>query len=233
MLQYWGNSYGFAGAVNLNTLLLLHGDGSNGSRSIADSSFLNLSLTPVGETQISTAQVKSGFGQSIWVPDSSSQLITTSLPSQYNFGTNDFTFEYFVYPTHPAQTYARYLTLAGGIYPDANYREVTFRQRIYTYNYELFFLAGANVVQTSSSSIGVIRNAWQHHAVVKNGTTLTAYVNGISCITQSNVTTAFNFSTFCLSPTFESADGYYDEVRISNSAIYTANFTPPSAPFSS
>jgi len=218
-------------AANLNTLLLLHGDGANGSTSIVDSSFLGLSPTLAGTTQISTAQVQSGFGQSIWIPDSSSALPFASLPSQYSFGTGNFTVEYFVYPTHANNVDARYFSLSAGTYPNASFREITFRQNA-SNSFGLFYLVGTSL-SISASSNNVARNAWQHHAIVKNGTALTAYVDGVSRVTLSGVTTTFNFSNIIFSPGFESGNGYYDEIRISNSAIYTANFTPPSAPFSS
>jgi len=215
--------------ANLNALLLLHGDGANGSTSIVDSSSLGLSPTLTGTTQISTAQVQSGFGQSIWIPNSSSELQFASLPSQYSFGTGNFTVEYFVYPTHAGSVIARYFSFSVGTYPNASYREITFRQRD-SNKYDLFYLVGTSA-STSLSSINVARNTWQHHAIVKNGTALTAYIDGVSRLTLSGVTATFNFSTLTFSPTFESGNGHYDEIRISNSAIYTANFTPPSAPF--
>ena len=215
-----------------NTLLLLHGDGSNGSTSIIDSSIYNLTAILAGTTQISTTQAKSGFGQSIWVPNSSSQITYTPLPSQYNFGSGDFTIQYFIYPTHASASYARYITLVGGTYPNANYREVAFRQNNATNSqYELYYLIGTTLYQVTSGTVS--RNVWQHHAIVKNGTTLRAYVNGVVQGSLSNVTHTFNFSSLYIAPGLESGNGYYDEVKVSNSAVYTANFTPPSAPFTS
>lgn len=230
MLQYWGNSYGFAAVTNPSALLLLHGDGSNGSTAIIDSSSYARTPTITGATQISTTIVKSGFQQAIWVPNSSSQL-GYSLGSEANFGTGNFTIEYFVYPTHAASVLGRYVTLVGGTYPSSNYRDVTFRQG--GSGYELFYIVGSTVSTANGGTVS--RNAWQHHAIVRNDTTLTAYVNGVAMAALSAGSNVFNFSSLTIAPSFESGNGYYDEVRISNSAIYTANFSGsiPTAPFTS
>ena len=54
------NPYSFAGAATdpnfANVSLLLHGDGTNGSQTILDSSSTPKTVTVVGNTQISTAQ---------------------------------------------------------------------------------------------------------------------------------------------------------------------------------
>ena len=231
MLQYWGNSYRFTN-TNTNTLLLLHGDGSNGSTSIIDSSMYALPPSLTGSTQISTAQVKAGFGQSIWIPNNASQLSFLSLPLNFNFGTNNYTIEYFIYPTHGANAYTRYVTLNGGTYPNSDYREVTFRQNDFS-KIELFYLTGNTLFLTNGALVS--RNSWQHHAIVRNGTSLTAYVNGVAVVTLSVGSATFSFSSFYIAPSFESGNGYYDEVRVSNSAIYTSNFSGsvPTAPFAS
>jgi hypothetical protein len=77
---------------------------------------------------------------------------------------------------------------------------------------------------------------WFHIAVVQNGTTLTVYINGTSIGTLTSsatwgnqagiVTVGQNFSFNA--PNFP---GYIDELRFSNVARYTANFTPAAAAF--
>ena len=64
------NPYRFAAAGPpdpdfANVSLLLHGDGTNGSTTIVDSSSSSKTVTAVGDAQISTAQSKFG-GSSIY-----------------------------------------------------------------------------------------------------------------------------------------------------------------------
>ncbi|MDB4339613.1 LamG domain-containing protein [bacterium] len=84
-------------------------------------------------------------------------------------------------------------------------------------------------------------NAWNHIAAVRNGSTLTLYLNGIS-IGTANIGTNSTHSTTSGAlyighyPFFpggaRSFNGYIQDVRITKGlARYTANFTPPTAEF--
>ena len=100
--------------------------------------------------------------------------------------------------------------------------------RWYTYN------GSENYI---NSSAGVIKNnAWQHVAVVSNAGAITLYVNGTSVATGSLVVP--NGGTG-VSPKIGAADitqsadflkGYVSNLRVSNNAVYTSAFTPPTAP---
>lgn len=79
-------------------------------------------------------------------------------------------------------------------------------------------------------------NQWFHLALVKNGSTWTLYINGVSVGTitaaatwgnqAGNLIIGQNFSFSA--PNFP---GFVDALRISNSARYSANFTPQTTPF--
>jgi hypothetical protein len=78
------------------------------------------------------------------------------------------------------------------------------------------------------SSITIAANTWNHLALVRSGTTITLYVNGVS---GGTYTSSANFSdtnnTIGVTPTF----GYISDVRVVNgTAIYTSSFTPPTEP---
>lgn len=79
-------------------------------------------------------------------------------------------------------------------------------------------------------------NTWTHVALVKSGATFTLYINGISAGTSA--TTVYPISAMSLNVgTYNgvtSADaftGYMSNTRIvKGTAVYTANFTPPTTP---
>ncbi len=103
-----------------------------------------------------------------------------------------------------------------------------------------------------SSSATVPLNEWVHQAVVRNGDTVTFYINGTGSGTGTR-SVALNphycnnyylFGDNLSVPYFtdlgnspyegfisHTADGYFIQMRMSNFARYTGNFTPPTASF--
>lgn len=92
---------------------------------------------------------------------------------------------------------------------------------------------GVGTVHTFGS---MTRNVWNHIAIVRSGNYITCYVNG------TQLGSAYNFG----SGAFGNSGAYYfggdsngvslfqgwiDEVRFSDTARYTSNFTAPTAPF--
>jgi hypothetical protein len=74
-----------------NVSLLLHGDGTNGSTTIVDSSASPKTLTAFGNAQISTAQSK--FGGSSIAFDGTGDYLSISSSNDLTLGTSDFTLE--------------------------------------------------------------------------------------------------------------------------------------------
>ena len=95
--------------------------------------------------------------------------------------------------------------------------------------------AGTLVFYSSSARqlnvAGVISaSRYTHVAFVRNGTTLTGYVNGVS-VGTATVSTNFSATGFfigSLDNTQEFNNGLISNLRVTNTAVYTANFTPPS-----
>jgi hypothetical protein len=80
-----------------------------------------------------------------------------------------------------------------------------------------------------------IINAWYHFAVARQGTDLRLFINGVLVTTASGIST--NYSTTNVTVGGDAAaggwyfPGYLSDVRIiKGTALYTANFTPPTAP---
>ena len=80
-------------------------------------------------------------------------------------------------------------------------------------------------------------NQWYHVALVGNSTNIKLYINGTlegtynGAYNFSNVTTTFGWNDSA--PSLEYFRGYMDEIRVSNVAQWTTNFTPPTAPHES
>lgn len=95
---------------------------------------------------------------------------------------------------------------------------------------------------TISHQTTIVAGEFTHYALVRNGATITLYLNGVAG------TTTINSGALSLYPSFISycfisvarkveystttyLDGLHDEFRYRREAVYTTNFTPPTAPF--
>lgn len=218
------------------TSLLMHFNGTNGSTTMTDSSKNNASVTVIGNAQISTAQSKFG-GSSLYLDGSGDRLTT---PSRAEFGISavDFTIEGWFYPlTLKNGNCVLSLGTGGSAFYYAFYVGRSNGSIVLDVN-----TAGNWSISTShTSTTGVISaNNWYHIAVVRNGTTLTFYVNG----TASGIISSASFGsgtggtlhigTYFNNYNNDGSDfyGYIDELRITYGyARYTSNFTPPTTQF--
>jgi hypothetical protein len=96
---------------------------------------------------------------------------------------------------------------------------------------------GIGYSQSISSPTALALYAWYHVAFVKNGTTLTLYVNGVSVASATQTGTMTTGSQALIigweqgQPTTHYTDGGISDLRIvKGTALYTGNFTPPTAP---
>jgi hypothetical protein len=95
---------------------------------------------------------------------------------------------------------------------------------------------GSNNTDTSMGSHGIVANEWTHLAVVRNGSTITGYINGSALGTTINIgssdiyyPTSGNFRIG--SDATNHLAGYMSNMRLVNgTAVYTSNFTPSTSP---
>jgi hypothetical protein len=213
-----GDSFFFS-----NVSLLLHGDGTNGSTLIKDSSPRMNTVTAVGNAQISTAQSK--FGGSSIAFDGTGDYLTTPNNSGYQFGTSDFTVECWIKTTDTSFNLISMTTSAVG-----NWAVVIFNSQFFwQINYAVTNLISA--VPCSS----ILNGAWNHIAITRSSSSLRLFFNGVlqgaSPYTDS---TNYNGTGVLAIGTGANGDfnGYIDDLRITKGiARYTANFTPPTAAF--
>lgn len=208
-----------------NVSLLLHGDGTNGSTTITDSSPTPKTVTAVGNAQISTAQSK--FGGASIAFDGTGDRLSIPLSNDYAFGASDFTVEYWAYYLNAnAGTVwdGRALTLSGNALSD-----YLLNGRLIIY----LVTGNTNLVTTAVGSITT--SLWTHVAIARASSSLRVFLNGIqSGSTASDSTNITSTSLTIGGGTNSSAafNGYIDDLRITKGvARYTANFTPPDAPF--
>ena len=100
----------------------------------------------------------------------------------------------------------------------------------------------ASTRTTISHQTTIVAGEFTHYALVRNGATITLYLNGVAG------TTTINSGALSLYPsninhcfisvarkveysTTTYLDGLHDEFRYRREAVYTTNFTPPTAPF--
>jgi hypothetical protein len=89
----------------------------------------------------------------------------------------------------------------------------------------------------SPTDIVPLTNRWNHIALVRNGSTVGVYLNGVASTTTStnSSTIGYNLPFYIGDLGTQSAGGtvgYISNLRVTSTAVYTANFTPPTSPLS-
>ncbi len=210
--------------------LLLHGNGTNGSTVITDSSGSPKAVTAVGNAQISTAQSKFG-GASIAFDGSGDIVRLQTQVSAFDFGADNFTLEAWVY---------RLNSNSSVIYiGQSDLSTVAGSQSIfYVGSTSSALYVGSSTYSITSPSPDL--NTWAHVAWVRNGGTFISFLNGTTVNSRADLgTLALNVGSTNNPPTIGSQNngstalnGYIDDLRITKGvARYTANFTPPTLPF--
>jgi hypothetical protein len=169
--------------------------------------------------------------------DGSGDNLRAGNNSAFDFGTGSFTLEAWVYPT-AATPNAYGVVLAQEQSSGTAAWGVSLA--LSPSNVPTFFASassGSYAVQISGSSAPM--NAWTHLAAVRNGNTFTLYVNGVSAATTTSTVSITQGSSpygglVCGGSSAVAAlqfVGMISNARVVNgSAVYTAGFTPPTAP---
>jgi hypothetical protein len=205
------------------TTLLLPGNGTNGAQNntFLDSSTNAFTITRNGNT---TQGTFSPFSQTGWSNyfDGSSNLVTSS--SQV-IPTGSFTIEAWAFVTSSSATQT--ILAQGTGVGDAGRTWIGIESS-----------SGAKwAVQIGGtqaiSSLTPTLNVWTHVAMTYNGSTITLYVNGTS-VASASVTQNASNTTLKVGANWGSYNltGYVSNARVSNSVIYSGNFTPSTTPFS-
>ena len=218
-------------ANDANTVLLIHAEGADASVTVTDD---NSGRTPkgiqaFGNAQVSTTQSKFG-GASAYFDGTGDYLTVSPTTDLANLMNGDFTIEFWMYSPE---------TGIDGTYGDSiigvdNGGGGT-GWIVRTYGSKLQWVydgQGAYDIATFNPSA----NTWHHIAFVRSGTTLKCYTDGtertVTSYADRRLSTTYSIKIGKVYPSQnDDYNGYLDEIRISNSARYTANFTAPIAPF--
>ena len=193
-----------------------------------DDSANNFTITRNGDTSVqrfnpfgtSTAYSTSVIGGSGYFDGSGDYLYIPST-SAFNFGSNNFTVEFWwnttksgqniINPTGTGNGWA--ILISGGILGWNN-----------SYNISALFTVNAT---------SILDNAWHHVAFVRLSGTTYVYFDGVLKTTNADPTvyTAGATDWFIGNGNIADFQGYLCDMRINNgTAVYTSAFTPPTAP---
>jgi hypothetical protein len=214
------------GVLFANNVLLIHANGTNNgnNHSFLDSSNNNFTITRNGNA---TQGSFSPFSQTGWSAlfDGTGDYLTVADNAALQMGSGDFTIEFWMQPTSTgvATVFGKGFTGSGAI----------LMQTLSTSGRIELWVNGSLVITESSGTYSP--NNWYHIAVVRSGTSLVLYRNGVS---TGSVTNSVNLNSTAslgiggdptnLGYTFT---GYISNFRmVKGTAVYTSTFTPPSAP---
>lgn len=198
--------------------LLLHGNGVNGSTTFTDSSGTPKTVTQAGGASISTAQSKWG-GSSI--ANTTASHLTVPTNSAFDFGTGNFTIEFWVYLN----------SAAGDIYfLDREGAGNGFRLELFSGSINFF----SNATTILNAAWAPATATWIFMQLLRSGTTVSITING-STLTSATYSSALNTGGLGLrignfgAPGNFGVNGYFDDFRITNGvarpiAVPTAQF---------
>lgn len=220
-----------AGAGSSDVSLQLDMDGSNGSTTFTDLSLNALTVTASGGAEVTTSNPKFGTGSLVGASTNNLSVpITTGGP--LDLSTGPFTIEFWANTSVPTSSTSQILI---GCRDSGNGSGIVIGYRGDT---------GVLNAQMFGSGIGTVTvtpwtaGTWHAVAMVYDGSFITVYVDGIAGSPNSTTTPApFAAPNFQIgADVFSSITGNYwlgqiDEVRVTQAALYTANYTPVSAAF--
>jgi Concanavalin A-like lectin/glucanases superfamily len=146
--------------------------------------------------------------------------------SALNFGTGNYTVEFWVYPATTPSTLDIYLSAQSD---GTNVFQIGFSPSQYLYS-------NADSIRNGTAS-SIILNQWNHVALVRSGTSVALFSNGTRVGTASNSLsinlTNFYVGTYSTSPgNYNATNAYISNVRFSNAAIYNPTLTTYTIPTS-
>jgi hypothetical protein len=200
--------------------LLFHADGANNSTSFTNTTGNAITLSARGSAVVSTAQAKFGSG-SLYVPSSGTDGLNINNAGSLLVFTGDYTIEFWMYFSSIATDSSVYITHDGG----DSYHAIN----INSSSYSLYFnnSSPANITHSLQA------NQWNHVAIVRSGSTVSAYTNGSRVGTATSSGTHGNASpSSARIASANDASYYVDEFRVTAVSRYSGeSFTVPTVAF--
>lgn len=211
------------------------------SARLIDASTNNFTITKAGDVKVAPGQPFAisntmilSYGSGYF--DGTGDYLMVSNTAPMDFGSGNFTVEWWGYPTAAALNRAVVwvTTKTGGLQSGS----VDIRNDYITASSTTFYIDGGGASYFATYS-GNILDQWHHFALVRNGATVTFYVNGTSIGSGSagtQGTTNLNEiniggGSSLPSSGYDQMLGYLSNFRVvKGTAVYTGNFTPPTSP---
>lgn len=156
----------------------------------------------------------------------SGQYLTGPTTSALNFGTGNFTVEFWLYISAYGGGGLTVAFSASNAGQDFQLSFNTGSQYVYWHN------SGTQISANSSSSFTPGR--WSHIALVRSGTTVSLFADGIRYGTTTNSAsinlTNFNIGSYWNSVTAFMVNGFVSNLRITNTAVYNPSLTTLTLP---
>lgn len=195
-----------------NTLLLLRGE------SLADDSQFGWPITNDG-VSVSSEQSKFG-GKSLYFDGTASLVIDANI----TFGSNDFTVDWWQYRQNNG-------TIAAFALLESGFCSLLMQHMDGEKLYSSYDSSGWNAV-SDQNAFQNEKNMWVHWSIVRHGTTLTTYKNGVrywSCLLVGTYTAGgkIYLGSHADPGNRDFYQGYIDEFRVSNVARWLSDYTPP------
>jgi YD repeat-containing protein len=228
----WSTVYSDSIMLLSYTKSLLHMNGTDQSTTFTDDATDGShTWTAYGNAKLTTADKK--FGSASGTFDGSGDYISTAYSSDFNFGSGDFTIDFWFKRSGGVGT-NQYL----GLYSNSGSGIGYFMIQVYSDNkfYLTFWDTSNQSHQLAGTTTITDTTTWHHLAFVRSGSTITEYVDGTACGTH-NIGGLAIYNNTQWGPAWgrmgdyagEYFNGKLDEVRISKGlARWTSNFTPQS-----
>jgi hypothetical protein len=201
--------------------LLMHMDGTNNSRQAYDMTGKQVNMLGKYPTfaYLSSTQSKFG-GTSLYLDGTSTyaQVLTSS--SDFNFGTGDFTVDFWAFFTNVTgtKTLIDVGSSATGVRID--------------YNGSAFVLYIAGTSSTLTAALTA--STWYHIAVVRSSGIVKFFLNGSSVGSPTGSGSISTISSVTIGASVALSQffaGYIDELRVLSTAAYSTTFTPSTTPY--
>ena len=216
------------------TILLATAVSTSDNNNITDASSSNHTITVAGDTHAGTFSPYRHGGYSVEF-DGAGDYLTTPANTAFEFGTGDFTMELSFY--RPASGSVDTLLQYGNA-AVSGYAQISWGLYITSSNYLSFEISDGT--GSGSGNLVLLSNvlfptsSWVHVSVVRDGTSFKLYQNGNAVAATTDNRSVYVSSSPLLwiarNHSGGSGDcaGLFSNVRIvKGTAVYTANFTPP------
>jgi len=228
----------YAVGIDGSTVIMLHGDSTDGNQTFVDSSSTGHTVDNQGDAEHNTTIKK--FGTSSIYFDGSADWIAIPDSAEFTLGDAEFTLDFWVYATSLGDQD----TISGVQMESSSYAPINYRWNGATK--PEFFASddGAGWLMDSvvgSSSMGL--NQWNHIAIVRDNTSnkIKTFINGTIEIDEAIASnqvlldSTWNYTLGCAKYSggvVVCMQGYIDEWRLSRDvARWTENFTPPTSAY--